>query len=188
MAAWVLQGRCVWDQADKPFGKDKHEMIFDAAQDAQTVETSEEATACCQGSVAEPLAGTETILFVEDEAFVREVAGEVLRSAGYQVLTANDAAAAARAYDLQCGDVDLLLSDVVLPGESGHALVRKLRRTSPALKVLLITGYAEQMAAPETGVCLGKPFSGAVLLRRVRQALDGGGVPDGGRKSGSGSV
>jgi len=153
--------------------------------DAQTVETSEEMAACCK--VAEPLAGAETILFVEDEAFVREVAGQILRSAGYEVLTANDAAAAARAYDLQCGQVDLLLSDVVLPGENGHALARRLRRTSPELKVLLITGYAEQMEAQETGACLGKPFSGAVLLRRVRQALDGG-MPDGGRKSDNGSV
>jgi len=156
-------------------------MILQAAHD---VENSEEPTPCRQGTVAEPLGGAETILFVEDEAFVREVAGEVLRTAGYQVLTAEDAAAAARTYDLQCGDVDLLLSDVVLPGESGHALVRKLRRTSPELKVLLITGYAEQMQAQETGACLGKPFSGAVLLRRVRQALDGGRIPDSGKKAG----
>ena len=159
-------------------------MIFEAAQGAQIVETSEKATACCEGTVAEALAVAETILFVEDEAFVREVAGEVLRSAGYQVLIAKDAATAACAYDLQCGDVDLLLTDVVLPGENGHALARKLRRTSPELKVLLISGYAEQMEPQETGACLGKPFSGAVLLRRVRQALDGGGMPDGGRRSG----
>ncbi len=163
-------------------------MILAAAQDAQIVETSGEATACCQGTMTEPLGGAETILFVEDEAFVREVAGEVLRSAGYQVLTAKDAAAAARAYDLRCGDVDLLLSDVVLPGENGHALARKLRRTSPELKVLLISGYAEQMEAQQTGACLGKPFSGPVLLRRVRQVLDGGGMRDDGSKSGSSSV
>jgi len=163
-------------------------MILQVAQDAQTPDTSEEMTACCQGTMAEPLAGAETILFVEDEAFVREVAGEILRSAGYQVLIAKDAAAAACAYDLQGGDVDLLLSDVVLPGENGHALARKLRRTRPELKVLLISGYAEQMEAQEAGTCLGKPFSGALLLRRVRQALDCGAIPHGGTKSASSSL
>ena len=61
----------------------------------------------------------ETILFVEDEAFVREVTCEVLRSAGYRVLVANNAAEAAGIYDQRRGEVELLLSDVVLPGEMG---------------------------------------------------------------------
>jgi len=118
------------------------------------------------------MAGAETILFVEDEAFVREVAGEVLRAAGYRVLMAKDTAAAARTYDLEGGGVDLLLTDVVLPGENGLALAARLRRANPKLKVLVITGYAERMKADTTGAHLAKPFSGGVLLRKVRQVLD----------------
>jgi two-component system, cell cycle sensor histidine kinase and response regulator CckA len=117
---------------------------------------------------------TQTVLFVEDEAFVRGVASEVLRSAGYRVLIAGDAGEAARAYEAQLGAVDLLLSDVILPGENGRSLAARLRRTNPKLKVLLITGYVEQMEEPTTGVaeCLAKPFSVNVLLQKVKQVLE----------------
>jgi len=122
-----------------------------------------------------PLGGIQTVLFVEDEALIRGVAGEVLNSAGYRVLIAGDADEAARTYDAQLGEVDLLLSDVILPGESGRALAARLRRDNPRLKVLLITGYIEQMSPPAAGTeeCLAKPFSVEVLLRKVREVLDG---------------
>ena len=146
-------------------------MIQQAAQEEQTIEIAEEATACCPNTAE---LGRETILFVEDETFVREVTGEVLRSAGYRVLVAKDAATAARTYEAESGDVDLLLTDVVLPGENGRALAAKLRRASPRLKVLLMTGYAEQMGLQQAGAgaCLAKPFSVGMLLRKVRQVLD----------------
>lgn len=118
--------------------------------------------------------GTETILFVEDETFVREVTSEVLRSAGYVVLAAQNAKEAMRSYDEQCGDVALLLTDVIMPGESGRVLAGKLGRKNPRLKVLFVTGYAEQMGLRETenDECLAKPFSTATLLRRVRRLLN----------------
>jgi two-component system, cell cycle sensor histidine kinase and response regulator CckA len=117
---------------------------------------------------------TQTVLFVEDEAFVRGVASEVLSSAGYRVLVAKDASEAVRTYEAQLGEVDLLLSDVILPGESGRELAARLRRDNPRLKVLLITGYVEQMPLHAAGgeECLAKPFSVDVLLRKVRQVLD----------------
>jgi two-component system, cell cycle sensor histidine kinase and response regulator CckA len=143
--------------------------------DAPTTGTREDASQHCR--VAEELAGAETILLVEDEAFVREVTGEVLRSAGYEVLIARNAAEAAGVYSARLGGVELLLSDVVLPGENGRALARRLRRENPELKVLLVTGYADQMGlqGAQNGAdeeCLAKPFSTEVLLRRVRQRLD----------------
>ena len=126
------------------------------------------------------LRGTEagaaqTVLLVEDEAFVRGVASEILRSAGYRVLVARDAVEAARTYEAQCEAVDLLLTDVVLPGESGRSLAARLRGNHPRLKVLLMTGYADQMERREgeTQECLAKPCSAEGLLRKVRQALDG---------------
>lgn len=122
----------------------------------------------------ETLDGAETILFVEDEAFVREVTSQVLRSAGYRVLTAKNAAEAIRIYDQRSSEVELLLTDVVLLGETGRVLAAKLRQANPALNILLVTGYAEQMGLqdgdPEE--CLAKPFSSEVLLWRVRRQLD----------------
>lgn len=119
----------------------------------------------------------ETILFVEDEAFVREVTCEVLRSAGYRVLTAKDAIEGVRAYEENCGEVHLLLTDVILPGETGRMLAARLKRENRRLKVLLVTGYAEQMELREEGYAqtLVKPFSAGALLRRVREAIDCGG-------------
>lgn len=153
------------------------------ATSAHAVKTSDQLAVCCRGGGQEAWAGTEMILFVEDERFVREVAGEVLRSAGYRVLTATNAVEALAVYAVHRGAVDLLLTDVVLPGENGRALARRLRRKNPELKILLVSGYAEQMGVQGDVVeCLAKPFSGGVLLRRVRQTLDGNEL---GREGGS---
>lgn len=116
----------------------------------------------------------ETILFVEDEAFVREVIGEVLRSAGYRVLTASSAAEAVSVFNACRGELQLLLTDVVLPGETGRVLAAKLLREKIGLKVLLVTGYTEEITGLDAKheECLRKPFSTAVLLQRVRQLLD----------------
>jgi two-component system cell cycle sensor histidine kinase/response regulator CckA len=141
------------------------------------------AAACVwsRGAGDEVLAGAETILLVEDEAFVRDVTCEVLRSAGYQVLAARNAADAVRMYEARSGEVELLLSDVVLPGETGPAMALRLRREHPELKVLFVTGYAEQMGLLEgkQEEFLAKPFSAEALLRKVRQVLDRRGLPTG---------
>ena len=140
----------------------------------QMTETLEEAGGWCTGADESALAGAKTILLVEDEAFVREVTCEVLRSAGYRVLTAKNATEAICIYEARGDEVELLLSDVVLPGESGRVLAGKLRRENPCLKILLVTGYAEQMGPRGTmqEECLAKPFSTEALLGRVRQLLD----------------
>lgn len=146
-------------------------------------------TAACvwvRGTGDEVLAAAaETILFVEDEAFVRDVTCEVLRSAGYRVLAARNAAEAVGIYEARGGEVELLLSDVVLPGETGPAMARRLRREHPELKVLLVTGYAEQMGLLEgkQEEFLAKPFSTEALLRKVRQVLDLRGLPTGTEES-----
>jgi two-component system, cell cycle sensor histidine kinase and response regulator CckA len=78
-----------------------------------------------------------TILLVEDESFVRDVACEVLQSAGYTVLAAWNAAEAMRVYSNHASEIDLLLTDMILPGETGLALASKLRRENPRLKILV---------------------------------------------------
>jgi len=153
-----------------------------AAMDTQSVEVSDELNACCRVTQAAS-EGTKTILFVEDEAFVRGATAEVLRSAGYRVLAARDAIEAATAYDAHPGTVDLLVTDMILPGESGRALAGRLKRENSGLRILLISGYADQLGRHEAGIaeCLAKPFSVGVLLQKVRQVLDNGELPTGDR-------
>jgi two-component system, cell cycle sensor histidine kinase and response regulator CckA len=128
----------------------------------------------------ERLARAGTILLVEDEDFVRRVTCEVLRAAGYAVLSAKNATEALDTYDQQREVIALLLTDVVLPGESGRELARKLIRRDATLKVLFVTGYGEQItphaengAGPEAKneELLAKPFSTALLLRRIAELL-----------------
>jgi two-component system cell cycle sensor histidine kinase/response regulator CckA len=141
----------------------------------QPAEILDEASGWERSAVEEPLAFAETILLVEDEQFVREVTSEVLRSAGYVVLAARSAVDAMCVYERIRGRASLLLTDVVLPGESGQALAGRMRRLNPELKVLFVTGYPEYIGMAESAheECLAKPFSTGVLLQRVRQVLDG---------------
>ncbi len=147
---------------------------------AQMGEMREETTGWWHETDEQSSVGTETILFVEDEEFVREVTCEVLRSAGYTVLAAKNAGEALRIHDRNSGAVGLLLTDIVLRGENGRELAGRLKRENPALKVLFVTGYAEQMglSVGEREQCLAKPFSTEVLLRNVRQLLDFVGILD----------
>jgi CheY-like chemotaxis protein len=149
-------------------------MVEATAMGVQRTDRVEEAGRWNCVAEKEMLEGAETILFVEDEGFVREVTSQVLRSAGYRVLTAKNAAEAIHVFDQCSSEVELLLTDVVLPGETGRVLAAKLRQRNPELNILLVTGYAEQMRLQgcDREECLAKPFSSEVLLRRVRQQLD----------------
>jgi len=117
----------------------------------------------------------ETILLVEDEAFVRKVTAEVLESAGYRVVIATSAAEALEAYRSCSWPIDLVLADIVMPGISGRELATELKSLCPRARVLLMSGYAEQLARCESSPyknCLAKPFSMRSLLSKVREVLD----------------
>ena len=116
----------------------------------------------------------ETVLLVEDEAFVRNVTREILQAAGYRVLTAGDALAANQLYDEFGPKVDLLLTDMILPRENGSELAAGLRQQNPELRVLFVTGYADQIAVLEAASeeYLLKPFCCEVLLRKVGELVD----------------
>jgi len=132
----------------------------------------------------EPAGGTETVLLVEDEEQVRELARRVLERVGYTVLTARDAEAATAIADRHAGHIHLLVTDMLLPQLSGRELAARLSIHRPAIKVLYISGTSEgsgarlRMLEPGTEF-LEKPFSLDRLLRTVRQALGG---PDGGTR------
>ena len=124
-----------------------------------------------------------TILLVEDEEFVGHVTSEVLAFAGYRMLCARHAAEAMRIFRQYEEDVQLLLTDVVLPGRNGHDLARDLRIVRPALKIMFISGYPEDAAtkcgSQEPGVIhLPKPFSVESLMRTVEQILAEDGIAE----------
>lgn len=118
----------------------------------------------------------ETILVVEDEAFVREITCEILESAGYSVLKARNAAEARTVFRDHRETVQFLVSDVILPGGNGRDLARELRKMNPALRIIFISGYPESVIAPK-GVAkdscfyLQKPFSAESLLRKISYVL-----------------
>lgn len=118
----------------------------------------------------------ETILLVEDEAFVRKVTAEVLESAGYTLIIAGSGTEALQACRRCSEPVDLLLADVVMPGMNGRELATQFVLLYPGTQVLLMTGYAKQLAfsdlAPDDKKYLAKPFTIRMLLRRVRELLD----------------
>jgi len=135
-------------------------------------------TARSTGLGAAQASGTETILVVEDEPAVRNVACQALRARGYVVLEAPDAAAALLAAAAQGSHLDLLLTDVVMPGLSGRVLAEQLVAERPGLRVLFMSGYTDG-AIGEHGVLapgleyLQKPFGPDELARKVRLVLDG---------------
>jgi two-component system cell cycle sensor histidine kinase/response regulator CckA len=118
--------------------------------------------------------GTATLLLVEDELLVRQTARMVLEDAGYRVLEASDVFDALRIARDPAHRVDLMLSDVVMPGMSGPRLAELVREVRPELRVLLMSGYTgdEPVRHGATGVeLLHKPFSPDELLLAVRNAL-----------------
>src|SRR5438477_12176890 len=113
---------------------------------------------------------TGTILLVEDESFVREVTCEILQSAGYRVRTATNAVEAKRIFSEYGTEIYVLITDIVLPGETGKVLAAKLRRENPWLRVLYITGYAQQMktTANRWAKLLAKRVSSEALQETVK--------------------
>ena len=124
-----------------------------------------------------PGGGCETILLVEDDAQVMTAAGRTLRGAGYQVHAAAGGEEALQVAAAVPGRIDLVLTDVVMPGLGGPAVAERLRGQRPGLPVLFISGYAPEALSRggtlEPGAAfLAKPFSPASLLAAVRASLD----------------
>jgi CheY-like chemotaxis protein len=120
--------------------------------------------------------GSETILLVEDEPAVRRMAAEVLLNIGYRVIAAPSGADALRMAAKHEGPLDLLLTDVVMPGMTGPELARQFHSKFPRMRILYMSGYTDD-AIEKHGLrgrtvrLLQKPFTHETLARGIREAL-----------------
>jgi PAS domain S-box-containing protein len=125
-------------------------------------------------AAAEAPGGTETVLLVEDEQMVRRLARRILERKGYTVLEASEGGAACLLSEKHQGEIQLLLTDVVMPQMSGVELYDRLRQQRPGLRALFMSGYTEttipQSEIEETDF-LAKPFTVDTLSRKVREVL-----------------
>ena len=120
--------------------------------------------------------GTETVLLVDDEPMVRDIAARTLRAQGYRVLEASNGAEALHLQSEWKGEIDLLLTDVVMPLMGGKELAQRLQELHPNLKVLYMSGYTQnvvlQQGVLKPGILLlTKPFTASGLFQKVREAL-----------------
>ena len=120
--------------------------------------------------------GTETILVVEDEEGVRELACKFLKAAGYTVLEAKDGVDALEVLARYTKTIDIVLSDIVMPRMGGVVLMQRLKLVRPDTKVVLMSGYSEYSNASTPSeltpvLMLEKPFSQQLLMEKIREAL-----------------
>ena len=128
---------------------------------------------------AQPIrGGQETILLVEDEAVLRELVTDILHQYQYRVIGAGSGGEALKAWDEHDGQVDLLLTDMVMPeGMTGGEVATRLRQRKPELKVILTSGYSAEVVGKDFNrsdiTFLAKPYLPPQLAQLVRQCLDG---------------
>jgi PAS domain S-box-containing protein len=127
--------------------------------------------------LGETIGGSETILLVEDAEALRKLTQSLLESHGFHVLVAQNGEEAIQVEARHSGKIDLLLTDVVMPGMNGRVLTERLLPKQPGMRVLYISGYTDSFIAGhgvlERGVVLlHKPFTEDALIRKVREVLD----------------
>jgi two-component system cell cycle sensor histidine kinase/response regulator CckA len=118
-----------------------------------------------------PLSGTGTILLVEDEEGVRRVLETMLKRSGYRVLSSSSTTEAVSIAREHAGSIDLLITDMVMPGMSGVSIADQLVAQHPEMRVLFVSGYGEPVAPGADAAFLQKPFSTVDLALKVREIL-----------------
>jgi CheY-like chemotaxis protein len=127
--------------------------------------------------LAEIPRGTETVLLVEDEEAVRDLAREILQQEGYTVLGARHGGEALLLGDRHPGPIHVVVTDVVMPEMGGRELAGRLAASRPGIKVVYMSGYTDEALEAHgvlgSGAFLRKPLTPDVLVRKVREVLDG---------------
>jgi CheY-like chemotaxis protein len=163
-----------WIEVASEVGRGTAFNVFFPAMGEAVVRTQEETTE----AVCEVRGGKETILVVEDEPVLRDLAHVILQDCGYEVLAAGNGSEALHVWNSRQGQVDLLLTDMVMPdGMSGMELAQRLRDAHPELKIIFASGYS--MEELDTGfvreghaLFLQKPYTHVTLPKAVRECLD----------------
>jgi two-component system cell cycle sensor histidine kinase/response regulator CckA len=156
--------------SSEPGGGSTFTIYLPASAPATEPPPAESAGPAVQGT-------SETVLLVEDEDLVRQLTREILLRNGYRVLEAADGAEALRLVSQYDGQIDLMVTDVVMPRMSGNELVGHARPLRPDMRVLYVSGYSEEAIArhgqlTEGVELLSKPFTPGVLTAKIRQILD----------------
>jgi CheY-like chemotaxis protein len=170
----IVKQHAGWIEVTSEVGRGSAFTIFFPASDEMP------ASEISQPTVAAPVVagGTETILVVEDELVLREMARDFLTDCGYQILEASSGREALQIWWQHRTEIDLLLTDMKMPeGVSGMDLAGKMLGECPGLRVILTSGYSDDVVSPEilartNARFLPKPYSYADLTRTVREALD----------------
>jgi CheY-like chemotaxis protein len=163
-----------------PGGGARFELFFPVvAEVTEADEPRATPSTRAEASDSRAAAGTEHILLVEDEPSVRAVAGRILSSAGYRVTPAANGTEALANFAAADPPVDLVVTDLVMPGIGGRELADRLRSLRPELRVLYTSGYTDDevllRGVAEEGVhFIPKPASRPEMLQKVREALDAG--------------
>jgi CheY-like chemotaxis protein len=127
--------------------------------------------------IVEIISGSETVLFVDDEAALVQIGHKLLKKLGYKVLTARSGEKALEIYHKEKEKIDLVILDLIMPGMSGGETFKKLKQIDPQIKVLLSSGYSINGRAKELldrgcDGFLQKPFNLGSLSKKIRQILD----------------
>jgi two-component system, cell cycle sensor histidine kinase and response regulator CckA len=131
-----------------------------------------------KAGIAMATSGTETILLIEDDHQVRSVVLRILKAKGYRVLPAGDGLEALSISKIHGNDVDLILTDVIMPGLTGPEVVGLIREKCARTKALFMSGYTDHAVLRDDALQIGmnfiqKPFAPEALARKVREVLDG---------------
>jgi CheY-like chemotaxis protein len=171
MVYGVVQQSGGWIEVSSKLGLGTSFNIYLPRADAQVTSQPDEAS-----PQPELLQGSGTVLVVEDEEGVRKLTRRILESYGFHVLEAADAAEALRIGELYYQDINVLLTDVILPGMNGKTVAERLQRLIPQLKVIFTSGYPAEVISShgvldEGAGYLRKPFSSESLARKLREIL-----------------
>jgi signal transduction histidine kinase len=126
------------------------------------------------GPDVDDLSGTQTILMIDDEDLLLTMGEMVLSSFGYRVLTANSGHRALEIFAEKASEIDLVITDLVMPQMSGRELIERLRRIAPQTKILCASGFVRPPSSEENENYLQKPFASQDLLRKVKKVLSAG--------------
>ena len=154
----------------------RHHAVPEVAAEAQGSNGAAREAAAEQPKPRADLTGQGTILLVEDEDGLRSLNARGLRSRGYSVIEAANGVEAMEALEQKNGAVDLVVSDVVMPEMDGPTLLREMRKRNPNLKIIFVSGYAEEafdksLPENEQFAFLPKPFALSALVEKVKETM-----------------